>query len=819
MVYVTPEQYDDVYQKLVQDAHSHQGTVLVLVSSDPDALCALKILLALLKDDSVAYHLIPVSGPSDLARVNRLWFESPSTDHTDSTGPNWGALATSLRSIVCLNCGALTDILETFQLPEHVTVYIFDSHRPYCLDNLFRYPQLVIFDDGDVDQSLDLVRQAFLRLTEQGADNSDPGDSSDNDSLAEEHPPVNNNAGKKRARSPHNSSFATSPTSVLSQNTSSQSTSPPARRRRTGMASDVPVPKDSNPDSAEMGEDDPEVDENQLHMPLRMCRRIIAEYYSRGNFYGQSTAVTLYMLALQLSRENADMLWYAIVGLTYQYLFDHINEEDYWGQIQIYNDEVDRLFPNAGSDSTDEPSPSTGDESGRAKSQPQDVLETLFGGSTESARSGEPHLTSAQEDASREVSNQGLSQTNPADPSNQPPNPAQLAMKIKRVTQPHGIEYSEEFKFMLLRHWSLYDSMHYSRYLATRLGIWSDRGRRLLSLMLAKMGFSLSDAHQVYIHMSPENKARLRIKLDQVAPDYGCEDLVFPSFVRSFGWGKGAKLAAGDVVYGLVALLKGAGAPGAGEPTTVSGAAQEDTTGAISRTSSQSTATATPGEQPLNSWKSMVPWRDASDVSMGTTDPAGPLNWSSGTVQATDGEYDGAWLRGFFTAYDSLSNLDLLQSGIQLAMKFQQAIVQQGVSIIERRSIKTLRSFRLAVLTDTHSLFHHPLTLNQLALFLMDALKNSRKHKQTLPFVVASMIPSRNVYLVAGLAGDAQYDSVRAERNAAPKTDRCNPFGVAFQETAHRTGARLKHDSFESSVVEISGPDLLTFIEYLHLYL
>ncbi|KAJ1948986.1 DNA replication initiation factor cdc45, partial [Dispira parvispora] len=320
MVYVTPEQYDDVYQKLVQDAHSHQGTVLILVSSDPDALCALKILLALLKDDSVAYHLIPVSGHSDFARVNRLWFESQSADHNDSAGSNWGALATSLRSIVCLNCGALTDMLETFQLPEHVTVYIFDSRRPYCLDNLFGYPQVVVFDDGDVDQSLDLVKQAFLRLAEQGADNSDLGDSSDNDSLAEEDIAANTNAGKKRGRSPHSASFATSPTSAPSQNTSNQSTSPPARRRRTNITTDVPVPNDSNSYSAEMGEDDPEADENRLHMPLRMCRRIIAEYYSRGSFYGQPSAVTLYMLALQLSRENSDMLWYAIVGLTYQYL-------------------------------------------------------------------------------------------------------------------------------------------------------------------------------------------------------------------------------------------------------------------------------------------------------------------------------------------------------------------------------------------------------------------------------------------------------------------------------------------------------------------
>jgi len=40
-------------------------------------------------------------------------------------------------------------------------------------------------------------------------------------------------------------------------------------------------------------------------------------------------------------------------------------------------------------------------------------------------------------------------------------------------------------------------------------------------------------------------------------------------------------------------------------------------------------------------------------------------------------------------------------------------------------------------------------------------------------------------------------------------------FGLAFQNTAQRTNARVKHDSFDASVIEVKKEDLKTFIESL----
>lgn len=69
-----------------------------------------------------------------------------------------------------------------------------------------------------------------------------------------------------------------------------------------------------------------------------------------------------------------------------------------------------------------------------------------------------------------------------------------------------------------------------------------------------------------------------------------------------------------------------------------------------------------------------------------------------------------------------------MQRGLGLCMKLQSAIVQQGTAMIEKKSVKTLRTFRLAIIKDGPdiALFTHPLTLSKLALFLVDAYRVSR---------------------------------------------------------------------------------------------
>jgi cell division control protein 45 len=51
-----------------------------------------------------------------------------------------------------------------------------------------------------------------------------------------------------------------------------------------------------------------------------------------------------------------------------------------------------------------------------------------------------------------------------------------------------SVRATEELRFMLFRHWTLYDAMYHSSYVAGKLGIWKERGRKRLTGLLAKMG-------------------------------------------------------------------------------------------------------------------------------------------------------------------------------------------------------------------------------------------------------------------------------------------------------------------------------------------
>lgn len=51
-----------------------------------------------------------------------------------------------------------------------------------------------------------------------------------------------------------------------------------------------------------------------------------------------------------------------------------------------------------------------------------------------------------------------------------------------------SIRPSLELRFCLFRHWTLYDAMFHSDYVAGRMKLWKERGVKNLSGMLAKMG-------------------------------------------------------------------------------------------------------------------------------------------------------------------------------------------------------------------------------------------------------------------------------------------------------------------------------------------
>ena len=75
----------------------------------------------------------------------------------------------------------------------------------------------------------------------------------------------------------------------------------------------------------------------------------------------------------------------------------------------------------------------------------------------------------------------------------------------------------QDFRFFLLRHTSLYDSMVYSNYVSTKMQLWSNRGIQRLQELLAKMGCPLEECRQPFPFMKPALRRTLREKFELYA--------------------------------------------------------------------------------------------------------------------------------------------------------------------------------------------------------------------------------------------------------------------------------------------------------------
>lgn len=396
--------------------------------------------------------------------------------------------------------------------------------------------------------------------------------------------------------------------------------------------------------------------------------------------------------------------------------------------------------------------------------------------------------------------------------------------------------------------------MLHSPYLASRLHVWTENGRKRLHKLLAKMGISLSQCHQNYTHMDMELKRVLRQRLLKYAPMYGLNGLVPGEasghaasregwgFVRCWGWK--ACLSATDVGVIVSAILE-----------------------------------VGPEEAP-GSWdsKRIARPRNAAE---------------SSHVDGTTESDLASLLPRFWSAYDALSltseSPTLLLESLPLAQHLHRAILRTGTSLLAKYQIRHLRAFRIAVVKDGPDvkLFTNPGALTKLALWIAEAIKVQerersdsvkvgRKRATGTPLVLAGLDEDRGLYVVVGTGGGGgvidyaalnkrrderkkkkeakekrqkekeERRAKRAAEKAAREADEDeeeeteeeessesesesedeqqmrgntyllrNRFGIAFQEVVQETNTRVRIDSFEHCVVEVQKEDLGAFLEAL----
>ncbi|KAK4103773.1 CDC45-like protein [Parathielavia hyrcaniae] len=778
-----------LYVHLQNARHPLSPPVLVLVALEPDALCACRILTRLFKHDYIPHKIQPVAGYADLERVGRD-LVAPMTDMRGGAG----------GLVVCLGVGGMADLgtvlgLEPTEEEEEgegaavaggssekasfggVEVWVVDAHRPWNLGNVFggfplepeteeattfaaRTPAgvkggridrayrpgkggIVVFDDGDIEDELEKEREAYLALVDMPDvedDGEDLGDSDDDEeSDGEEAAPVveASRAGQKRKSWDFLEEDSDEDDDRPRQRRRSNSSTPipdsprrPAQRGLISLRDDAVFSSDSlEPPTAAQPPKAPSARTLRRRL-LRLRRKhesILRDYYRLGASYSEPVSSMMYSLASELGREDNDLLWLAIVGVTSMELYgrssagvavpvrsSEARPASGWLGMrgarirQLLRDEVRRLNP-----------PEVGN--GRVLPENTGIIPTT-------ARS-------------------------PEDTS---------------------IRLSPEPKFLLIRHWSLYDSMLHSPYLFSRLKTWSETGLKRLHKLLAKMGVSLVQCKQSYAHMDMMLKRELRTKLLKYASLYNLDELV-PTidtdgqdlggakdgwgFVRSWGWR--ATLSAQDVGVVIGALLE------VGKTTT----------------DASSDANSTAASQDL---------------------PAATTNANNNPLPPSE-----EWLPRFWQAYDALEDIEALKGGLPTAQALHRAIFATGTAVLKKKQISHLRAFRMCVVKDSPdaALFQHPGALTKLALWVGEALAEQERDAaggrlahggRGTPLVVACPDEKRGVYVVVGTGGGGGPDTAFVDREAARKRAREREERVREREEARRIKERIREEKREA---------------------
>lgn len=196
----------------------------------------------------------------------------------------------------------------------------------------------------------------------------------------------------------------------------------------------------------------------------RRRRHRIRAHYTSGSYHASPSAWTAYALCRQLRfGDTPDLLWLACVGVTDAYLHGRLDVAGYAALTVDLRRHVGRLFPNE-----------LVDRAGRAV-----YAEELEGGADAGGGGMGATLTQI-----------GLSENG-------------------------RILSQEEYRFTLLRHTSLWDSMLHSNFVASKLQVWTGAGRRKLMELLARMGFPLDQCRQPWAFVGPGMRRRLRERIEE----------------------------------------------------------------------------------------------------------------------------------------------------------------------------------------------------------------------------------------------------------------------------------------------------------------
>jgi len=752
--------YDEILKKT---RRIKGGRLLIFVGFDIDSICSLRLLIMLIRADTIKFEIIPVFNYENL--------EKKIEDYRKSYEKN-----KDIASIVMLNCGGTLDLTKHwFTDPiNNILTLIIDSHRPISHNNI--HHEYIVFIDDSKYNLENVPKEEELREVKE-ADSDDYDSDNEKNANNEENnyeddiESSKNNNGKSDKNSDDKSNIIeeeSKENEILDEeqeflydeeapnkdtnlignqnkkenkkdelNIVEKENAEKKKKRLIRKKHHLDDLAESDQDGSKIEDIDlgeikekksAEIDEKILKRNIKRKKKLkIANYYA-GKYYGYPTSFIIYNIINQINRDDNHSLWLLIVAITDHYLQHHFSDEDYDNLHAYCLKEVLRLNKNTNM----------------------------------SNRNFRNNLDESEE-------NKDLSKLVKT-----------LNKEVKTISQ------ELDYKLFLYKHWNLFDSFIYSNYTVASLMTWKEEGKKEIQKILAYMGIPLDEAKQKYIYMKNEYKTVFKDKIIEISKRFDMKDLVFESFIYQFD--QRTQLSACDFVYCLNAILE--------YPFNMS--ELHDELVCITNETIEDLETKNPTEDANGEFSN-------NSNSEGETGGANENNLNGKSNQCGKRLLK---IDHFWTTYEflGLKASKLVKTALDLAIKFQISLVNNGTAVIDKKKITPSNNFRYAIinndLSDDIKYFQNPLSLEKLSLFVMNLYHKSKFNKmfENKPFILALSHSTNNSYLVAGVIS---YDGSNDK----------NDFSMRFRLSSRKLSAKLIYNNFNDCIVEIFKNDFIAFLE------
>ena len=359
-------------------------------------------------------------------------------------------------------------------------------------------------------------------------------------------------------------------------------------------------------------------------------------------------------------------------------------------------------------------------------------------------------------------------------------------LKIYKSTAKEGktILIGSDYKLILYRHWNLYDSFIYSTYPLGVLSTWKEPGKGEVQKIFAYMGIPLSEARQKYRYMKNEYLDTFRDKIIDVSKKFFLNEIIFHSFIYQFD--NNTEMSASDCVYLLSCLI----------------------------------------ECPFEEFSNIEIEDDdflednVSNISGDDEDEKNEKN-NGGDGSHEDGENDSEnlitkknkenILKKFWMAYRflSLKKLNMTNSLIDIAIKFQIALTNSATTILDKNGVKNEQKFRYSIvsgnLSEDSRYFQYPGNLERLCLVISETYKQIKGKKiENKPYLLAYIDTENKTYVIDGNLGCNKKDD-----------NEKNTFPMQFKFVSQKLNIPVSYNYSTEEIITIKKDDLYSFINQI----